>query len=49
MPFADRAQPLRNTVVAFSVDEEELRGIDTKPWVGNLAAWNYFESVVRRR
>ncbi len=25
--------------------EEELRGIDTKPLVGNLAAWNYFESV----
>lgn len=32
-------------MVAFSVGEEELRGIDTKPLVGNLAAWNYFESV----
>ena len=32
-------------VVAFSVGEEELRGIDTRPLVGNLAAWNYFESV----
>ncbi len=32
-------------VVAFSVGEEELRGIDTKPLVGNLAAWNYFESL----
>ncbi|MBD8756565.1 urea ABC transporter substrate-binding protein [Pseudomonas coleopterorum] len=32
-------------VVAFSVGEEELRGIDTKPLVGNLAAWNYFQSV----
>jgi urea transport system substrate-binding protein len=32
-------------VVAFSVGEEELRGVDTKPLVGNLAAWNYFESV----
>ncbi|BBP85692.1 urea ABC transporter substrate-binding protein [Pseudomonas sp. No.21] len=32
-------------VVAFSVGEEELRGIDTKPLVGQLAAWNYFESV----
>ena len=32
-------------VVAFSVGEEELRGIDAKPLVGNLAAWNYFESV----
>ena len=32
-------------VVAFSVGEEELRGIDTKPLVGNLAAWNYFMSL----
>ncbi len=32
-------------VMAFSVGEQELAGIDTKPLVGNLAAWNYFESV----
>ncbi len=32
-------------VIAFSVGEEELRGIDTNPLVGNLAAWNYFQSV----
>ncbi|EKT62911.1 urea ABC transporter substrate-binding protein [Providencia burhodogranariea] len=32
-------------VIAFSVGEEELRGIDTKPLAGQLAAWNYFESV----
>jgi urea transport system substrate-binding protein len=32
-------------VVAFSVGEEELRGVDAKPLVGQLAAWNYFESV----
>lgn len=32
-------------VVAFSVGEEELRGIDTKPLVGQLAAWNYFQSL----
>ncbi len=32
-------------VVAFSVGEEELSGIDTKPLVGHLAAWNYFQSV----
>jgi urea transport system substrate-binding protein len=32
-------------VVAFSVGEEELAGIDTRPLVGHLAAWNYFESV----
>ena len=32
-------------VVAFSVGEEELRGIDTKPLVGHLASWNYFMSL----
>jgi urea transport system substrate-binding protein len=32
-------------VVAFSVGEEELSGIVTKPLVGHLAAWNYFQSV----
>lgn len=31
--------------MAFSVGEEELAGIDTKPLVGHLAAWNYFESI----
>jgi urea transport system substrate-binding protein len=36
-------------VVAFSVGEEELAGIDTKPLVGHLAAWNYFEHRSRRR
>ena len=32
-------------VVAFSVGEEEMAGVDTKPLVGHLAAWNYFMSV----
>ncbi len=32
-------------VIAFSVGEEELRGIDTAPLVGHLAAWNYFMSI----
>jgi len=32
-------------VVAFSVGEEELSGLDAKPLVGQLAAWNYFESI----
>lgn len=32
-------------VMAFSVGEQELAGLDTKPLVGHLAAWNYFESV----
>jgi urea transport system substrate-binding protein len=32
-------------VIAFSVGEEELAGLDTKPLVGHLAAWNYFQSV----
>lgn len=31
-------------VVAFSVGEEELAGLDTKPLVGHLAAWNYFQT-----
>jgi urea transport system substrate-binding protein len=32
-------------VVAFSVGEQELSGLDTGPLVGHLAAWNYFQSV----
>ena len=32
-------------VVAFSVGEEELSGLDTQPLVGHLAAWNYFQSI----
>ena len=32
-------------VMAFSVGEEELRGVDTQPLVGHLAAWNYFMSL----
>src|SRR5215510_4335558 len=32
-------------VVAFSVGEEELSDLDTKPLVSHLAAWNYFESI----
>ena len=32
-------------VIAFSIGEEMLRNIDTKPLVGQLAAWNYFMSV----
>ncbi len=32
-------------VVAFSVGEEELSGMDTSPLVGHMSAWNYFMSV----
>jgi len=32
-------------VIAFSVGEEELAGIDTEPLLGHLAAWNYFQSA----
>ncbi len=32
-------------VMAFSVGEEELKGLDTAPLVGHLAAWSYFESI----
>ena len=31
--------------MAFSISERELRGVDPKPLVGHLAAWNYFDSV----
>lgn len=37
--------PEQIPVMAFSVGEQELSGIDTKPLVGHLAAWNYFQSV----
>ena len=32
-------------IMAFSVAEDELRGMDTRALVGHLAAWNYFQSV----
>nr|WP_092788031.1 urea ABC transporter substrate-binding protein [Rhodospira trueperi] len=32
-------------VIAFSVGEEELSGLDTTNLVGHLAAWNYFMSA----
>ncbi|MBI2061667.1 MAG: urea ABC transporter substrate-binding protein [Nitrospirae bacterium] len=32
-------------VISYSVAEDELRGLDTKPLVGHLAAWNYFQSI----
>jgi urea transport system substrate-binding protein len=32
-------------VIAFSVGEEELTGLDTSNLVGHLAAWNYFQSA----
>jgi len=32
-------------VIAFSVGEEELSGLDAAPLVGHLAAWNYFMSI----
>ena len=31
--------------MAFSVAEDELRGMDTTALVGHLAAWNYYQSV----
>ena len=31
--------------MAFSVGEDELKGLDTAPLVGHLAAWSYFESI----
>ncbi|WP_378946617.1 urea ABC transporter substrate-binding protein [Paracoccus sp. R86501] len=32
-------------VMAFSVGEEELSGLDTANLVGHMAAWNYFETA----
>jgi len=32
-------------VMALSVNEEDLRGVDVKPFVGHLAAWSYFASI----
>ncbi|MFN3276025.1 MAG: urea ABC transporter substrate-binding protein [Paracoccus sp. (in: a-proteobacteria)] len=32
-------------VIAFSVGEEELSGLDTANLVGHLAAWNYFQTA----
>ncbi|MGZ3217727.1 urea ABC transporter substrate-binding protein [Paracoccus sp. T5] len=32
-------------VMAFSVGEEELSGLDTANLVGHLAAWNYFQTA----
>jgi urea transport system substrate-binding protein len=32
-------------IMAFSVSEEELAGLDTAPLAGHLAAWNYFMSI----
>ena len=36
-------------IMAFSVAEDELRGMDTSALVGHLAAWNYYQSVEARR
>ena len=38
-------------VMAFSVGERELLGVDTSPLIGHMAAWNYFQSdqVARKR
>jgi urea transport system substrate-binding protein len=38
-------KPADVPVVNFSIGEEELRGIDARPLVGNLSAWNYFMSL----
>jgi urea transport system substrate-binding protein len=44
--FANRGLRSENApIMAFSVAEDELRGMDTSALVGHLAAWNYFQSV----
>jgi urea transport system substrate-binding protein len=42
-------QPEKIPVLAFSVGEQELSGIDTTPLVGHLSAWNYFMSETNQR
>ncbi len=37
--------PQELPVVAFSVGEQELSGMDSRLLVGHLAAWNYFMSI----
>ena len=37
--------PKEIPVMAFSVGEEEMSGIDTKSLVGHLSVWNYFMSI----
>jgi urea transport system substrate-binding protein len=44
--FANQGMRAENApILAFSVAEDELRGMDTSALVGHLAAWNYFQSV----
>ncbi len=46
--FANQGLRSENApIMAFSVAEDELRGMDTAALVGHLAAWNYFQSVER--
>ena len=40
-----RAAEQNAPIMAFSVAEDELRGMDTSALVGHLAAWNYYQSV----
>ena len=42
---ASGIDPLDIPVIAFSVGEEELSGLDTSNLVGHFAAWNYFQSA----
>jgi urea transport system substrate-binding protein len=44
--FANQGMRAENApIMAFSVAEDELRGMDTSSLVGHLAAWNYYQSV----
>ena len=48
--FANQGLRSENApIMAYSVAEDELRGMDTSALVGHLAAWNYFQSVETRR
>src|SRR6267378_5127041 len=48
--FANQGLRSENApIMAFSVAEDELRGMDTSALVGHLAAWNYYQWWTRRR
>jgi urea transport system substrate-binding protein len=42
---AQRVDPSAIPVMAFSVGERELLGVDARSLAGHLAAWNYFHSI----
>jgi ABC-type branched-subunit amino acid transport system substrate-binding protein len=44
---AQKVDPAVIPIMAFSVGERKLFGVDTTTLIGEMATWNYFQSVVR--